>query len=141
MNARMAKMSVAALFLGATLTAPMAGPVWATPLPAWTTPGQPCSEQGALANSDGFLVCDGGVWTQRSVRLGGNIYTCDSDAAGTIRWSGSAFEGCDGSSWIQLAGGAAGLRFIKRMERQLLEILWVPMAVLHNPVLVQFTRT
>jgi uncharacterized protein (DUF2147 family) len=35
----------------------------------------------------------------------GNTPLCDSSAAGTIRWTGSAFEGCDGSEWTALGGG------------------------------------
>ena len=31
---------------------------------------------------------------------------CKPDRAGTIRWTGSAFEGCDGTDWVAFTGGA-----------------------------------
>ena len=37
-----------------------------------------------------------------SVRLGFDPSSCDSTRAGTIRWNGSAFEGCNGSAWTPL---------------------------------------
>lgn len=37
-----------------------------------------------------------------------NDTTCNSSKAGTIRWTGSAFEGCNGSSWVSLSGGGGG---------------------------------
>ena len=98
MNARMAKMSVAAaLFLGVTLAASGAHAQWAVV-------GAACSPDGIMANSNGFLTCTGGVWVANPIRAG-NLSTCNSGNAGYIRWSGSAFEGCNGTSWIQLAGG------------------------------------
>jgi len=99
MNARMAKMGVAAaLFLGATLAASGAHAQWAVV-------GAACSPDGIMANSNGFLTCTGGVWVANPIRAG-NLSTCDSGNAGYIRWSGSAFEGCNGTSWIRLAGGS-----------------------------------
>ena len=105
MNARMAKMGVAAaLFLVATLAASGAHAQWAVV-------GAACSPDGIMANSNGFLTCTGGVWVANPIRAG-NLSTCNSGNAGYIRWSGSAFEGCNGTSWIQLAGGT-GLKVYK----------------------------
>jgi hypothetical protein len=41
-----------------------------------------------------------------SVRVG-NATLCDTTTAGSIRWTGTGFEGCDGSSWKALGGSAA----------------------------------
>jgi len=98
-------MSVAAaLFLGVTLAASGAHAQWAVV-------GAACSPDGIMANSNGFLTCTGGVWVANPIRAG-NLSTCNSGNAGYIRWSGSAFEGCNGTSWIQLAGGS-GLKVYK----------------------------
>jgi len=40
-----------------------------------------------------MLEVDGGV------KIGNDDSTCDAKKAGTIRWSGAGFEGCDGSAW------------------------------------------
>lgn len=86
--------AAAALFLGLALSSAHA---------EWATVGAACSPDGILANSNGFLVCSGGVWVANSMRAGNTVATCNSGNAGYIRWSGSAFEGCDGDSWITLA--------------------------------------
>ena len=38
-----------------------------------------------------------------------NETNCAPETAGTIRWTGSAFEGCDGTQWIPLSGGGGGI--------------------------------
>lgn len=47
------------------------------------------------------------------VKVGNSSSTCNSGAAGTIRWTGTAFQGCDGSSWITLSsgGGSASVKW------------------------------
>ena len=35
----------------------------------------------------------------------GNTTTCDASTAGTLRWTGTAIEGCNGSIWANLGGG------------------------------------
>jgi len=35
----------------------------------------------------------------------GNTDTCNAATAGTLRWTGSTFEGCDGTKWSSLGGG------------------------------------
>lgn len=37
----------------------------------------------------------------------GNDSVCNASKAGSIRWTGSAFEGCNGTAWIGLSGGSA----------------------------------
>jgi hypothetical protein len=37
----------------------------------------------------------------------GNAEDCNADLAGTLRWTGSAFEGCDGTKWASLGGGGS----------------------------------
>ncbi len=33
--------------------------------------------------------------------------TCDANKAGMIQWTGTAFQGCDGTSWVSFSGGAS----------------------------------
>ncbi|QQR69772.1 MAG: hypothetical protein IPI58_03735 [Alphaproteobacteria bacterium] len=74
---------------------------------AWATPGAACTQEGANANSDGFLTCTGGVWVSNAVLLGTTSATCDSTKAGYIRYTGGQFEGCNGTGWIQLASSSS----------------------------------
>ncbi len=39
----------------------------------------------------------------------GNSVTCDASTAGTIRWTGTNFEGCDGTDWQGFLTGSAGV--------------------------------
>lgn len=69
-------------------------------------PGDACSPEGVMGvNQDVAMTCTGGVWVLNALQLGDKSVTCDSGKAGYLRYSGGNFEGCDGSSWIQLAGG------------------------------------
>jgi hypothetical protein len=38
------------------------------------------------------------------IQVGNDSDTCNSTKAGSIRWTGSAFHGCDGSAWVSLSG-------------------------------------
>ncbi len=38
----------------------------------------------------------------------GNSGVCDASTAGTIRWNGTAFEGCNGTDWQSFATGGGG---------------------------------
>jgi len=49
----------------------------------------------------------GEVATDR-LRLRVTNTDCTADDAGTIRWTGDAFEGCDGQQWTALTGGDGG---------------------------------
>lgn len=95
---RNAMIALATLLVGVSLGLPSFAA-------AWATPGAACTQEGANANSDGFLTCTGGVWVSNAVLLGTTSATCDSTKAGYIRYTGGQFEGCNGTGWIQLAGG------------------------------------
>ena len=68
----------------------------------WANPGDACTQAGATANSESFMTCTGGVWVANGAQLGNNASACAAGTAGYLRWTGTQFEGCDGSSWIQL---------------------------------------
>ena len=42
------------------------------------------------------------------IRVANDPTTCMGSNAGTIRWTGSMFEGCNGTSWMPLTGGGGG---------------------------------
>ncbi len=90
--------AVATLFLGLGLTL--------SPAVLADVPGDACSAEGAGGvNGVMRMTCTGGVWVLDALKLGNSSVTCNSGNAGYVRWDGSKFEGCNGSSWIQLAGG------------------------------------
>jgi hypothetical protein len=72
------------------------------------------------AGADGADGTDGadGVtpWTDNgtnlstgvSIQIGDETITCDSTTAGTIRWTGTDFEGCDGTAWVSLSSPGSG---------------------------------
>lgn len=95
---RNAMIALATLLVGVSLGLPSFAA-------AWATPGEACTQEGANANSNGFLTCTGGVWVSNAVLMGTTSATCDSTKAGYIRYAGGKFEGCNGTGWIQLAGG------------------------------------
>ena len=96
---RNAMIALATLLVGVSLGLPSFAA-------AWATPGAACTQEGANANSDGFLTCTGGVWVSNAVLLGTTSATCDSTKAGYIRYTGGQFEGCNGTGWIQLASSS-----------------------------------
>jgi hypothetical protein len=60
------------------------------------------------AASIGALPASGGSLTG-SLQVGSSGATCNSAAAGTIRWDGTNFLGCNGTEWLALgAGGGLG---------------------------------
>ena len=96
---RNAMIALATLLVGVSLGLPSFAA-------AWATPGAACTQEGANANSDGFLTCTGGVWVSNAVLMGTISATCDSTKAGYIRYTGGKFEGCNGTGWIQLASSS-----------------------------------
>ena len=48
-----------------------------------------------------------------AVRVANDSATCSSSIAGAIRWNGTAFQGCNGTSWVRLdnVGSASGASF------------------------------
>lgn len=66
-------------------------------------PGDACSPNGvAGVNGVMQMTCTSGVWVLNAMKLGNSSVTCNSSNAGYMRWNGSNFEGCNGSSWVQL---------------------------------------
>lgn len=51
-------------------------------------------------------VTAGALVSSSGIQLGNDASACNSGKAGTIRWTGSAFEGCNGQSWQSLQIGA-----------------------------------
>ena len=50
-----------------------------------------------------------------AVAVGDSSGDCETGMEGVIRWSGSAFEGCDGTEWISLSGGSGGQASIPQL--------------------------
>ncbi|MBS3105022.1 hypothetical protein J4234_02085 [Candidatus Woesearchaeota archaeon] len=42
------------------------------------------------------------------VKVANDMSACDASKAGTIRWTGTAFQGCTGTTWTKIAGGEGG---------------------------------
>ena len=58
-----------------------------------------CATVGGGGNTD----ANGNLNSGGYVKLGGASSVCDSNAAGALRWTGSRFEGCDGTGWTPFA--------------------------------------
>lgn len=101
-----AVIALATLLIGISLGLPS----FAAP---WATPGAACTQEGANANSNGFLTCTSGVWVSNAVLVGTTGATCDASTSGYIRYSGGQFQGCNGSSWVQLVTGGGNLKVYK----------------------------
>lgn len=43
-----------------------------------------------------------------AVKVGNDSTTCSSTMAGSIRWNGSQFQGCNGTNWVQLDNNRLG---------------------------------
>ena len=54
------------------------------------------------------LVCIGGSWQYPAYQFGSTSASCAPSSAGAIQWTGSAFQGCNGTSWTNLALGGSG---------------------------------
>ncbi len=54
-----------------------------------------------IGNTDPQAVLD----VTGGVKIGG-ADLCDAERAGTIRWTGADFQGCNGSSWVSLTTAA-----------------------------------
>jgi len=80
------------------------------PLPAlaqYASPGGSCTTSGILANSNGFLTCNGSAWVANPIWIGAQAAACSSTYAGQIQWTGSLLEYCNGSTWTTI-GTASG---------------------------------
>lgn len=67
-----------------------------------TTVGGACSGDAAAADWDAIFQCVSSVWKRAAIWLGSSSDTCDSTKAGIIQWTGTSFQGCDGSAWQSL---------------------------------------
>jgi len=89
-------MKIAAFFLIAVLLWPMSGAAQV---------GNSCTTNGTVGTSnptgtvEGLLLCSSGAWVYPAVQIGSTSATCNSTNAGTLQWTGSAFQICTGSSW------------------------------------------
>lgn len=67
------------------------------------------------AYDDGLYTClsSSSTWTPEAFMVGsvlqtGSAATCSSTYAGMLQWTGSAFQGCNGTSWITFSGSGGG---------------------------------
>ena len=76
--------------------------------------GAVCKGDSSAYDWDALAQCDGARFIKAPLILGAALSppyattACQSDKAGMIQWTGSAFQGCDGNKWINLSGGASG---------------------------------
>jgi len=70
--------------------------------------GQPCSSDNSSTDWDTIAQCNGTTFIKAPLILGAvanppySSTACDSGKAGMIQWTGTEFQGCDGSSWKTL---------------------------------------
>jgi hypothetical protein len=69
--------------------------------------GSVCSGTGNGADWDTVFECNGSTWQRGPYFFGSSPDSCDSSHAGMVQWTGSAFQGCNGSVWGSLGGGGA----------------------------------
>lgn len=71
-----------------------------------TVIGTSCSAGTTRDNTyNSYLGCPSGTWAYNAVQVGASADTCAAATAGEIEWTGSAFQGCNGTSWGSLGGG------------------------------------
>lgn len=96
----------AALFAAALLLAGI--------LPAHATDpaiGAGCSPQrgnSARYDNGNNSWCNGSTWQYPAYQFGSTALGCTTTQAGMIQWTGSAFQGCDGTNWDTLAMNGGG---------------------------------
>ena len=61
---------------------------------------------GGLTVGAGGVAIDATSQDARYVLKSGSTTACTSNFAGALRWTGSAFEGCDGTQWRAIAAGS-----------------------------------
>lgn len=59
------------------------------------------------ANINGNIDVAGGVRVNSGLKVGNDTTPCSSANAGTIRFNGTSFQGCDGTNWIDLDGSGS----------------------------------
>lgn len=61
-----------------------------------------CTASGSSAcNVNGCFVCNGTTWVPQALIVGTGS-TCDMAHAGLLQWTGTGFQGCNGSAWGSL---------------------------------------
>ncbi len=79
--------------------------------------GQSCSSDNSALDWDAIAQCNGTTFIKGPLLLGAVAVppyaatSCSSALAGTVQWTGAAFQGCDGSSWKSLTGATATTTF------------------------------
>ena len=63
-----------------------------------------CSGNASAADWDTIFQCVSDAWQRASLWLGASSDTCDATHKGILQWNGTAFTGCDGSTWLTLGG-------------------------------------
>lgn len=51
------------------------------------------------------LVCVSGTWQYPAYQFGSTAASCTSTNAGAVQWTGTVFQGCDGTTWNTLNSG------------------------------------
>jgi hypothetical protein len=108
------KMTRRALCLALMFAASWSSQAWATPAALY---GTSCSVAGATnvsgpdATGNNF-ICDSGTitWKYPAYQFGGSAALCNSSTqAGTIQWTGSALQLCNGTAWGTLGFSNNGI--------------------------------
>lgn len=92
--------SVAAILLAVVLAQPTPAAAQAE---GATCPTNGYTAAATAATGGQNLICSSGDWAYVPYQFGNSTATCGSTVAGTVRWTGSAFQGCNGSTWGSLA--------------------------------------
>jgi hypothetical protein len=88
-------------------------PAWAQVDGEQHTPGSACTfgataGHGNAPDWDTIFECNGSTqWQRGPYFFGSTSDTCDSNHAGMVQWTGSVFEGCNGTSWGTLDASVA----------------------------------
>jgi hypothetical protein len=94
--------SRAALVLAACL-------LWASPAAADVAIGDACTSSTAQSAQAGLggnnVVCVSSLWQYPAYQFGSTAASCNSTNAGIVQWTGSVFQGCNGSNWGSLTIG------------------------------------
>ncbi len=61
------------------------------------------SQLGAVARLDASQTFTGAQTFASGITVGNDATACSAAHAGAIRWTGSGFEGCNGSNWLRFA--------------------------------------
>ncbi len=85
-----------------------------TPTASESTVGVACDAGSSAGDFDTLAQCNASSGTgtmQKAPLYAGTLTsppyaatTCDANKAGMIQWTGSAFQGCDGSAWVGFGG-------------------------------------